>query len=481
MDPHIPIRNPSEHEPAKGDAPILLGRQPSHSGLRKPEPPTSGSPTGSHAFVRIRQTAVIAGVALAVGVTAAVAYRIWTSRADQSKPAVSEPVGGEPSQAKADGPSDSSPQVVKLSAESIRKYGLRIGTARKQKLVSRIVAPARVAFNSEATAVIGVPVQGRAIEIRARAGDSVQAGSVLMEIESTELGEAQSEFLQRRTAVTTARAAIKPLSEIFARVKKLYDESKLIGITEVQERELELHKAEGALAAADAAATAARNKLHLLGMDNQAIELLEMTGQINSRYLVRSPLAGEVVERQVNRGELVKPDREKLFVVADTSKFWVWADVPEARACEVAVGGRARITLSAAGERSLDGVVSYIASSIDDPTRSLRVRIEVQGDPELRPGMFAQAEINGKVSAENSDPVLAVPESAIQTVNGSTAVFLPASDNSNAFQPRPVSTGCRVDGMVGIISGLEEGQRVVTAGSAILKAEMLKASAKDED
>ncbi len=95
--------------------------------------------------------------------------------------------------------------------------------------------------------------------------------------------------------------------------------------------------------------------------------------------------------------------------------------------------------------------------------------------------MFAQAEINGKVSAENSDPVLAVPESAIQTVNGSTAVFLPASDNPNAFQARPVSTGCYVDGMVGIISGLEEGQRVVTVGSAILKAEMLKASAKDED
>jgi cobalt-zinc-cadmium efflux system membrane fusion protein len=137
--------------------------------------------------------------------------------------------------------------------------------------------------------------------------------------------------------------------------------------------------------------------------------------------------------------------------------------------------------LAAAGERSFAGVVSYMASTIDDATRSLRVRIAVKSDPALRPGTFAQAEINGKRSSENVEPIVAVPEAAVQTVNGSTAVFLPASDHSNAFQPRPVNTGCYVDGMVGIVSGLEEGERVVTAGSAILKAELLKSSAKDED
>lgn len=130
MDPHIPIRNPSKHEPGKGDASILLGSQPSHGALVEPKSASDGSPPRTQFIVRIRQTAAIAGMALAVGVTAAVAYRIWTSRADQSKPAVSEPVGGELSQAKADGPNDSSPQVVKLSAESIRRYGLRIGTAK---------------------------------------------------------------------------------------------------------------------------------------------------------------------------------------------------------------------------------------------------------------------------------------------------------------------------------------------------------------
>jgi membrane fusion protein, heavy metal efflux system len=429
----------------------------------------------------MRHAAIAAGMIIVTLAAAVLGYRIWNERANGSKPAVGESALSAASPDNVAMPSDSSPQMITLSAESIRKYGLRIGTARKRTLVSRIVAPARVAFNSEATAVIGVPVQGRAIEIPVRAGDRVEAGSVLAEIESTELGEAQSDYLQRQTAAATARATVKPLSEIYVRVKKLFDDNQLVGITEVQERELELHKAEGALATAEAAVVAARNKLHLLGMDNQAIALLDKTGQVNSRYVVRSPLAGEVTERQVNLGELVKPDREKLFVIADTSTLWVWADVPDARACEVAAGCQAQVTLTAAGERSFAGVVSYVASSIDDATRSLRVRIAVKSDPALRPGMFAQAEIAGKGSSENAEPVVAVPEGAIQTVNGSTAVFLPVKETSNTFQARLVSTGDFVDGMVCIISGLEEGERVVTAGSAILKAELLKVSAKDED
>jgi membrane fusion protein, heavy metal efflux system len=435
----------------------------------------------AHINARWRRAAIVSGAIIALATMAVFGYRLWNEPASRSVPSAGQSAGNMDSPANVDIAANASPQVVTLSPESIRKYGLRIGTAAKRTLISRIVAPARVAFNSEATAVIGVPVQGRAIEIRARAGDRVEAGAVLMQIESTELGEAQSDYLQRQTAATTARTTIKPLSEIYVRVKKLYDDNQLIGITEVQERELDLHKAEGTLATAEAAVTAARNKLRLLGMDDRAIALMDRTGQVSSRYIVRSPLAGEVVERQVNLGELVKPDRDKLFVVADTNTLWVWADVPESRASEVAVGCPARVTLTAAGERSFAGVVSYVGSSIDDATRSLRVRIAVKSDPAMRSGMFAQAEINGKASSEDTEQIVAVPEAAVQTVNGSTAVFLPASDRSNAFQPRPVSTGCYVDGMVGIVSGLEEGERVVTAGSAILKAELLKSSAKDED
>jgi cobalt-zinc-cadmium efflux system membrane fusion protein len=343
------------------------------------------------------------------------------------------------------------------------------------------VAPARVAFNSEATAVIGTPVQGRVVDVMVRAGDRVQQGAALLEIESTELGEAQSDYVQRETAVRTAQAAIRPLTEIFERIKKLQEESKLIGITDVQERELDLKRAEGALATAQAAMTAAANKLHLLGMNDQAIHELLKSGKVTPRYVVRSPLSGEVIERSVNLGELVKPEREKLFVVADTSTLWVWADVPESRVPEVAIGATAEIVLATGVEQKFSGVISHLAPSVDSETRSLRVRIDVKSDPVLRPGMFAEVKFNGKPAGDTAEAMLIVPQSAIQTFQGNPAVFVPVVGELNSFQSRKVSVGACADGFACVISGLEEGEKIVTAGGPILKADLLKSSAKDED
>jgi len=432
---------------------------------------------GFHGTRIARWAGIVAMVALA-----AVAIHFFTK--DSSTTTKSDPRAGDKNEADK-GPSrvstDSAAQIVSLAPEMVRKYGIRIGTVQRRKLVSQITAPARVAFNSEAMAVIGTPVQGRVVQVMVRAGDHVKAGAMLAEIESAELGEAQSEYLQRHAAVRTAQAAIQPLTEIYERVKKLYDENQLIGINQVQQHELELKKAAGTLTTAQASLVAAENKLHLFGMNDDAISNLLKSGKAMPRYALRSPLAGEVIERLINLGELVKPEREKLFVVADTSILWVWADVPENRASEVAIGCPARITLAPAGETSFAGSVSYVAPRIDDPTRSLGVRIEVKSDPAIRPGMFVQARIVGKSSADATEAVVSVPEAAIQMINGNAAVFLPASGIAHAFQPRLVSAGNYVDGMVAINSGLEEGERIVIVGSAILKAELLKSIAKDED
>jgi cobalt-zinc-cadmium efflux system membrane fusion protein len=439
------------------------------------------SETKSANSARAPGVARVVGATLVIGLAAAAVHFI-TRDSSSAKCSFDGTQGkSEPGTLPSDVSKDEVSQVVRLSPEILQKYSVQIGVARKRTLVREITAPARVAFNSEATAIVGTPVQGRVVAVNVRAGHHIEAGAVLAEIESAELGEAQSDFLQRQAAVETARAAIQPLTEIFERIKKLHEETRLIGITEVQERELELKKAEGALATARAAANASANKLHSLGMDDDAIDELLRSGKVTPRYALRSPLAGEVIERLVNVGELVKPDREKLFVVADTQTLWLWADVPEARAREVALGATAQITLAAAGEQSFLGVVSHISPRIDDATRALRVRIEVQSDPTLRPGMFALVTITGKASGDNAEPMLAVPEAAIQIVNGSTAVFVSDNKDANAFEAQLVSTGDHVDDMVAIISGLYGGERIVTAGSAILKAELLKATAKDED
>ncbi len=360
---------------------------------------------------------------------------------------------------------DEGPSIVRLSPAVARKYGIRIEAARKVKLVSNIVAPARVSFNSETTAVVGSPIQGRVVEIKVCAGDVVEKAAELLVLESTELGEVQSEYLQKHTAAATAKATIEPLMNIYARVRKVYEESRAVSLTEIQERDMELRQAKGTLANAEASSIAAENKLNLLGMDRRGIDQLLNSGIVDPHYVVRSPLAGQVIERNVNLGELVKPDREKLFVVADVKTLWVWADVPESRAREIAIGASARISLAAGKDQSFPGTVSYIAASIDPQTRSLQVRIEVASNPAIKPGMFAQAEINSKSETQDAEPVVTVPESAIQIVNGRAAVFVAIKDDENAFRLRLVDLGTCVDGQYCIVSGLDEFERVVTGGS----------------
>ena len=415
----------------------------------------------------------------AVAITFGVGIKIFSNRAAQSADK------GEAAEETPDlnnGDShDEKPQSVRLSPEVARKYGIRVGVAKKRKLVFNIVAPARVSFNNEATAVVGSPIQGRVVEIKARAGDRVEKRAEMLVLESAELGEAQSDYLQKHTAAATAESIIEPLKSMYARVKKLYAESEGVSLTELQKREVELRQAEGSLANAEAGRIAAENKLNLLGMNHEGINRLLQSGNVDPHYIVRSPLSGQVIERNVNLGELVKPDREKLFVVADTKTLWVLADVPESRAREIANGATARISVAATADQSFPGTVSYVAASIDPQTRSLQVRIEVASNPALKPGMFAQADIDGKADSKNAEPVLAVPESAIQTVNGNTAVFVAVKNEEDTFKMHLVKTGACVDGQTCILSGLGEGEHIVTGGSSILKAELLKGSAKDED
>ena len=364
---------------------------------------------------------------------------------------------------------------VKLTSEAIKRYGVGLGRAKKQKLVSHVVVPAQVSFNTTAMAVVGCPVQGRVAELKVAVGDTVGKGDELLVVESTELGEAQSDYLQKRTGVTAAEATVEPAKSAYDRAKRLYDSSQGISLTELQKRQVDLSAAKNAALTAQAALKATASRLKLLGLNKEAIDKLVESGDINPKYVVRAPLAGTITEQLVTFGELVKPDREKLLVMADMTTLWVIADVPETRIGEIKRGAKASVTV---GDQSFDGAVFRVGLSVDPSTRSVPVQIEVMAARALKPGMFAQADISTSAADE---PVVAVPSSAIQSVDGSTAVFLPVDGQPNTFARRMVSVGDAADGMVPIISGLDGGERVVTSGAFILKAELGKASAKDND
>ncbi|MBS0195979.1 MAG: efflux RND transporter periplasmic adaptor subunit [Planctomycetes bacterium] len=364
---------------------------------------------------------------------------------------------------------------VTLTAEAVGRYGVKVAAAERVTLAPTFTAPARVGFNTEAMAHVGSPLRGRAVEIKVRLGDTVKRGDALLVVESPELGEAQADYFQKRIGAETAAPAVELAKVVWDRAKGLHEQSQGISLTEVQKREAEYKSALAGQKAANAAVVGAENRLHLLGMSQAGVEELARTGEIMPRYTVHAPMDGRVVQREVTLGELVSPDREALMVLADTSTLWVLADVPEARLHEVAVGAGAWVMVGTNGAGRLDGKVAFIAPLVDAATRTVQVRIELpEAAGVLRPGMFAQVEI---VASGETNAAVAVPDEAVQTVEGGPAVFVPVKGEANTFAKRAVTVGKAVGGLVPILAGLEAGEEFVASGTFILKAELGKGSA----
>lgn len=380
------------------------------------------------------------------------------------------------------GGEESHTDEVKLTADAVERYGIKIEAAQMWALRPTIVTPARVGFNAEAMAHVGSPLRGRVVEIKVRLGQDVKKGDELCIIESPELGEAQADLLQKRVAKDSAGPVVDLAKASWDRAKGLYEQTQGTSLTEVQRREAEYKGAVAAQRAADAAVTASENRLHLLGMNQAAVDAFLKTGEVAPRYSIHAVIDGQVVQREVTLGELVSPDREAIMVLADLSNVWVLADVPEAKLAEIAVGAKAWVKVGSSDSKPLEGQVAFISPMVDMTTRTAQVRIEVATkDLPLKPGMFAQVEIVISTAAGmEPTPMVAVPDVAVQTVEGGPAIFVPVEGEPNTFAKRGVTIGKTIGGLVPIYSGLVEGERFVVAGTFILKADLGKGSAAHE-
>lgn len=371
---------------------------------------------------------------------------------------------------------------VTLTAAAIDRYGVSVQAAQLWNLRPTVVAPARAAFNAEAMAHVGSVLSGRIVDLPVRLGDAVAAGDTLAIVESKELGEAQAEYLQLRAVSQTTGPTTELARVAWERAQNLFEESQGISLTEVQRREAEHNAALANQRATEASVVGAENRLHILGMDQAAVEALAETGEIAPRSPITAPISGHVVQREVTIGELVGPDRESIMVLADTSTLWVLADVPEARLHQIAEGATAWVTTGTVGSAKFEGQVAFISPLVDLTTRTAQVRIELpEGELPVRPGMFLHVEIvTTPPEGFEPAPVVAVPEEAVQTVEGSPAVFVPVPGEPNTFARRAVQVGPAVGGLIPVYAGLAEGEMYVVSGSFILKAELGKAGAAHE-
>jgi Cu(I)/Ag(I) efflux system membrane fusion protein len=209
---------------------------------------------------------------------------------------------------------------------------------------------------------------------------------------------------------------------------------------------------------------AARQRLLLWDIRAEDIERLEKTGQVKRTLDLHSEISGYVVQKMAVHGMRVMP-ADTLFDIADLSSLWVLADVYESDLPSVRLGMVGEVSVPYIPGRTWRGPVTYIAPTVEEKTRTIKVRIEVaNAGEELKPDMFADVFLE---SARGSGVV--VPESAVIDAGDRRLVFLDRGEGR--FEPREVKLGARVSGGFEVLAGLAEGDRVVTSANFLLDSE----------
>ncbi len=208
----------------------------------------------------------------------------------------------------------------------------------------------------------------------------------------------------------------------------------------------------------------ARQRLENLGVPGEVIDRIATEGQTTVSIPIMAPRSGVVLERMAVEG-MMSEAGETLFRIADTSTVWVIAEVPEAALMEIAAGAEVRVSFRGLTDGPISGRIDTIYPEIDMMTRTGKLRIELPNpDGRLRANMFAEVEI-----MLGGAPVVQVPEGAVIDTGDRQVVILDLGEGR--FRPEPVTVGRKGGGMIEIVSGVDEGDIVVSSATFLIDAE----------
>jgi cobalt-zinc-cadmium efflux system membrane fusion protein len=275
---------------------------------------------------------------------------------------------------------------------------------------------------------------GRIVDIRARLGDTVKKGQILLRVRSDDISGG---FDAYRKAVSDELLARKQLD----RAKQLYEH----GAIALQDLEVAQDTEDDAKTTLDTAT----EHLRLLGTDPD-----DPKGIVD----IFAPVSGVITDQEVTNAAFVQAySTPNPFTISDLTTVWIVCDVHESDMASVRVGEPTEIKLNAYPDKVLKGTISNIGSILDPNIRTAKVRIEVANPGEMmRPGMFATATLFGKEKRSYT----AVPTSAIVHLHDRDWVYVPAQEKFKRIQV--VSGEQLPNNMQEILSGLQPGQQVVT-------------------
>ncbi len=367
----------------------------------------------------------------------------------QTSSQADKPVAAKPGQEKQ--PEKAKEPALRLSAEEARRAGIKVEKIALQEKAEQVVVTATIQANQDRLAHVAPRVAGRIVKVSAKLGDKVKAGQPLAVLDSIELGEARSAFLQAASEAAVAQAG-------FERARRLQADN-IIPEKEFLRARAEHEKARASL-------RAAADRLRLMGVNPEKLS--------GSTFPVTAPFAGTVIEKKAVLGELAPVD-QSLFTIADLSTLWIEANLFEKDLAKVKPGASAKVAVAAYPGEIFTGRLTYISSVMDKETRTVKARVELPNpDGRLKPEMFATAAIH----TGSTRQALMLPEDAVLLVQGQPTAFVA---EQGGFEPRAVETGERAQGRVVIKSGVVPGEAVVVGGAYALKARLLKSQIGEAD
>jgi cobalt-zinc-cadmium efflux system membrane fusion protein len=311
-----------------------------------------------------------------------------------------------------------------------------------------------LAVDERAYAEVSTPVAARVTRLLVNAGDSVRSGQTLVELTSPELGRERAEYLSVSARLKLAEAALERKRGLAA--------EKIVPLREVQE-------AESAAGEARAALRASRAAIAAFGVEPPSDD---GDGATSSAFVLRSPVAGLVIERSAVIGQMLDP-ATPAFRVGNLSTLWLTVHAFERDAVRIHEGVVARVSFPALPGQDFQGTVTMVGRHVERDSRTVPVRIDVKNTGSLlRPGMSATATLPvGEMGAA----ILTVPVASVQRVRNEWCVFLPM--DASHFEVRRIGRGRDLGGEVEVLSGLRAGETVVVDGAFLLKAQAEKGEA----
>lgn len=327
-------------------------------------------------------------------------------------------------------PSTGSGQI-KISVEKVQKLGVKAEAAAMRMLDKTVRAAGRVEANERHIYNISPKFEGWIEKLYVNTtGELVSKGQTLFDTYSPELVSAQREYETAAEGVTSLRGA---------------DGDTKRGMQQLAESSL--------------------LRLKNWDISEQQLQDLSKSSTTKRSLTFHSPVNGIVLEKKALQGMRFMPG-EMLYQIADLSSVWVVADVFEQDIASVKTGAKAKVRINAYPDKQFDAVITYVYPTLNPATRTVPVRLEMP-NPQglLKPAMFAQVE----VPVSGKGKVLTVPTSAVIDSGIRQVVLVRLAEGR--FEPRAVKLGSRSDDYVEVLSGVAEGEQVVTSANFLIDAE----------